>query len=69
MRKVVDLKVWMCHRPVAKPGTASVDVEAEAIVGIDEGENQAGSWVVEEKRWQWRRVGANGVLLLGRKNL
>jgi hypothetical protein len=65
VRSVVDLKVWMCHQPAAEPGTANVGVEAEAIVGMNEGENQARSWVVKEKRWQWKRVGVNGVLLPG----
>ena len=51
----------MCHRPIAKPGT--VRAEAEQVAGMDEGKDQAGSWVLKEKWWQWGRVGVYGVLL------
>ena len=50
VRRVVDLEVWECPRPVAKPG--AVGAQAKTIVGMDGSEDQALSWVVKEKWWQ-----------------
>jgi hypothetical protein len=50
VRRVVDFGVRECHRPVAKPG--AVGAQAETIVGMDEGKDQARSWVVKEMWWK-----------------
>jgi hypothetical protein len=59
----------VCLRRVAEPGTVGAEADADAD------EDQGESWVVKEKRWQWGRMGINGVvdrqmvLLLGWKEL